>query len=235
MTQVVLAEKSGVSKWTVINWEAGKRVPQALKLYQIASVLGTTPDYIMGETNDPTPYFTTGISELGPDSHLGQAEPENSYHPNQGGGIIRVPVLERAYSACCGAGFPNADMIYKEAIDFLDMPRVFFGAISPDSDKQPFMCYAEGDSMVEAGITDGNQILVNPAEEVYDGESALIEYGRNKDVAVKRIYWLDNGAIEIRSACGDGWKRTFSLEDQREGLLRIIGKVVWYGNKPKRG
>jgi len=151
------------------------------------------------------------------------------------GQIVRVPIFEHAYSACCGAGFPNADQIYSYAEDFIDMPTSFIGQISPDPDKRPFMLYAEGDSMIHAGITDGSQLLINPAEEVYDGESALIEYGQNKSIAVKRIYWINGSGIEIRSANGDGWKRTFSLDDQKEGLLRIIGKVVWYGNKPKRG
>ena len=151
------------------------------------------------------------------------------------GQIVRVPIFERAYSACCGSGFPNADQIYSCAEDFIDMPTNFIGQISPDPDKRPFMIYAEGDSMIHAGITDGSQLLINPAEEVYDGESALIEYGHNKSIAVKRIYWLNGSGIEIRSANGDGWKRTFTLDDQKEGLLRIIGKVVWYGNKPKRG
>lgn len=151
------------------------------------------------------------------------------------GQTIKVPIFERAYSACCGSGFPNADQIYSCAEDFIDMPTNFIGQISPDPDKRPFMIYAEGDSMIHAGITDGSQLLINPAEEVYDGESALIEYGHNKSIAVKRIYWLNGSGIEIRSANGDGWKRTFTLDDQKEGLLRIIGKVVWYGNKPKRG
>lgn len=151
------------------------------------------------------------------------------------GQTIKVPIFERAYSACCGSGFPNADQIYSCAEDFIDMPTNFIGQISPDPDKRPFMIYAEGDSMIHAGITDGSQLLINPAEEVYDGESALIEYGNNKSIAVKRIYWLNGSGIEIRSANGDGWKRTFTLDDQKEGLLRIIGKVVWYGNKPKRG
>ena len=151
------------------------------------------------------------------------------------GQTIKVPIFERAYSACCGSGFPNADQIYSCAEDFIDMPTNFIGQISPDPDKRPFMIYAEGDSMIHAGITDGSQLLINPAEDVYDGESALIEYGHNKSIAVKRIYWLNGSGIEIRSANGDGWKRTFTLDDQKEGLLRIIGKVVWYGNKPKRG
>ena len=151
------------------------------------------------------------------------------------GYIIKVPIFERAYSACCGSGFPNADQIYSCAEDFIEMPTNFIVQVSPDPDKRPFMIYAEGDYMIHADITDGSQLLINPAEEIYDGDSVLVEYGHNKNIAVKRISWLNGSGIEIRSANGDGWKRTFTIEEQREGLLRIIGRVVWYGNKPKRG
>jgi len=96
------------------------------------------------------------------------------------GKIIPVPVFERTYSACCGAGFPNADQIYARAEDFIDMPTSFIGQVSPETDKRPFMIYAEGDSMVQAGITDGSQLLINPAEIIYDGDSALIEYWRKR-------------------------------------------------------
>ena len=75
------------------------------------------------------------------------------------GYIIKVPIFERAYSACCGAGFPNADQIYARAEDFIDMPTSFIGHVSPETDKRPFMIYAEGDSMVQTGIIDGHNYL----------------------------------------------------------------------------
>jgi transcriptional regulator with XRE-family HTH domain len=265
LSQEELADRTGLSRPSISQWENNAVTPDTENLRKVAAELKTTVAYLMGETDYPCVGSTlltgefplpeptakslseTYMATLAPKhidingTILGGSQKEEypsvvkMDFPHSSGQIISVPIFERAYSACCGSGFPNADQIYSCAEDFIDMPTNFIGQISPDPDKRPFMIYAEGDSMIHAGITDGSQLLINPAEEVYDGESALIEYGHNKSIAVKRIYWLNGSGIEIRSANGDGWKRTFTIEEQREGLLRIIGKVVWYGNKPKRG
>ena len=53
LTQEGLAELTGVSKWTVINWEADKRVPLATTLLKIAEALNTDVNYLLGvKTND---------------------------------------------------------------------------------------------------------------------------------------------------------------------------------------
>lgn len=52
LSQETLAQLTGVSKWTVINWEADKRTPNAQKIFIIAEALGTTPQYLLGKTED---------------------------------------------------------------------------------------------------------------------------------------------------------------------------------------
>lgn len=47
LTQEKFAELTHVSKWTVINWEADKRVPLATTLREIAVALRTTLDYLL--------------------------------------------------------------------------------------------------------------------------------------------------------------------------------------------
>lgn len=120
--------------------------------------------------------------------------------------------------------------------DYLDMPSAIVGTISPDPELRPYFIHADGDSMINAGIIHGSMALVNPAEPVYDGESALVAYGVDGNVAIKRVYWLDNGAVRITSADGSDWARTFTREDiQDEKLFRIIGKIMFAGVRPKRG
>lgn len=214
-----LAEMLQTTGATVSRWKKGTNEPDDKTKFALAAALNTTVSYLIGESDDPNPRNDSGAMDFNHSS----------------GSIISVPIYERAYSACCGAGFPDAGQIYACAEDYIDMPAGFLGQVSEDPEHRPFVVYAEGDSMVQAGITDGAQLLINPAENIYDGDSALVEYGRDRNIAVKRIYWLNGSGVEIRSACGDGWKRTFSLEEQQGGELRLIGKVVWYGNKPKKG
>jgi transcriptional regulator with XRE-family HTH domain len=52
-TQAQLARLLGVGERTFQGWEAGYTVP-AVKLPILAHALGTTPEYLLGETDDPT-------------------------------------------------------------------------------------------------------------------------------------------------------------------------------------
>ena len=51
LTQVELAQKAGVSARTIQNYEMGTRKPRNLEvIQQIAEVLQTTPDYLLGSS-----------------------------------------------------------------------------------------------------------------------------------------------------------------------------------------
>lgn len=45
----------GVNENTVGRWASGKRQPGSLSLNQLAAVLDTSTDYLLGTTEDPTP------------------------------------------------------------------------------------------------------------------------------------------------------------------------------------
>jgi transcriptional regulator with XRE-family HTH domain len=51
MTQQELAEKTGFSRGSIINWEKGIRIPNADILKKLAEALGVTVSYLMGETD----------------------------------------------------------------------------------------------------------------------------------------------------------------------------------------
>jgi transcriptional regulator with XRE-family HTH domain len=55
LLQANLAEKTGVSTKTIGRWETGERVPDADQIKKLASVLGTTASYLLGETEDAAP------------------------------------------------------------------------------------------------------------------------------------------------------------------------------------
>ena len=90
--------------------------------------------------------------------------------------------------------------------------------------------------MEEADIPNGCQIVVNPAEEPSDGDAVLVCYGEQENVAVKWIYSdRRTGSIEIRSASLRFPANTFSAEDIKAGLFRVVGKVMTTLGKPKKG
>ncbi|SMG40688.1 DNA-binding transcriptional regulator, XRE-family HTH domain [Dethiosulfovibrio salsuginis] len=59
LNQKDLADITGISRNTVINYEGGKRVPDADSLVEIAKALKTTSSYLNGETDDPSPAGAT--------------------------------------------------------------------------------------------------------------------------------------------------------------------------------
>ena len=52
LTQQELADKIGVSLMTVLRWEKGERIPNALIMPQIAEALNTSVEYLLGLQSD---------------------------------------------------------------------------------------------------------------------------------------------------------------------------------------
>ena len=91
--------------------------------------------------------------------------------------------------------------------------------------------------MSEAGLSDGRLALVNPAVEPRSGDPALVCYGPNRDTAIKWIYFLPNGEIELRSATSGFPVVRYTKEQQlsSDNPLIVIGKVMGEWGEPKRG
>lgn len=121
-----------------------------------------------------------------------------------------------------------------EAGKNLVLPREWIGVISVDADKKPFAIRVEGESMTEAGIPDGSEIVVNPAEEIRDGDVCLTCYGVRGDWAVKWVHFHPDGSIELRASSPKYPPKRFSREDVENGLLKVIGKVTFVKVVPKR-
>lgn len=58
-TQKELTDYLGLEKSTFSSWKSGKSQSYYKYIPQIASFLGTTPDYLWGWTDDPTDYENT--------------------------------------------------------------------------------------------------------------------------------------------------------------------------------
>ena len=225
LKQQALGDIVGCSRFTVMAWESGTKTPSLNMMHRIAKALNTSVAYLSGEAD-----FS---EDAAPTAAENTARPDFAKSAGQ---IIRVPVYGPEVAACCGNGFGCMEQVTAEAESYVDMPAGFIGPY--DAERPPFIIYADGDSMIDAGITDGAQVIINPADAVLDGDAALVDFAMTPvahSIAIKRVYYLDAGAVEIRSACGDGWKRTFTRGDREEKSLRIIGKVEWIGHNPKRG
>jgi phage repressor protein C with HTH and peptisase S24 domain len=218
LTQEELAEKIGRKQLAISRWERGERKPGGEDLLRIAAV-----------TQYPLPEGDNQTQSIG----LMTGNSVRDITPSRG--TVRVPVLSRAAIACAGFGNGGMDGIISEAEEYLDLPIEIVGAISIDADKKPYIITVEGDSMEEADIADGSQVIINPAEPVYDGDAALVCFGVRNELAVKWVYWLKDGGMEIRSASLRYPPRAFDKEEVELGMCKIRGKIMQSMKKPKRG
>ena len=52
-TQEELAEKMNVHSVTISKWESGVQEPHSKRVSELAKILGTTPEYLLGDTEKP--------------------------------------------------------------------------------------------------------------------------------------------------------------------------------------
>lgn len=226
LTQPELAEEIGVSLTTLRRWEGGKTKPDSDNILLMAKILNTSTADLLGEADDPALVGGAGSPY--------QSEPLESNvvleHTNPMG-WRKLPLLSKMTSACAGNG--NGLAFADEEIESEQyFPAEIYGKFDPM--RPPFMIHVEGDSMEDADIHDGAVAVINPAEEVYDGDSALVCWNQDQ-VAIKLVYWQPNGGVELHAANPKHSKvYTFSKEDCDEGSFVVKGKVMWSGQRPRR-
>lgn len=220
MTLQTLGEYLNVSPSAISRWEKEGNEPNDEMKKKIASYLGVSVAYLVGETDYPQPL----------DIIL------NQKIISYGEKTISIPVLEPSAVACAGRGSVEMDSVYAEASEVLSLPMDLIGQVSVDIDKKPFVMRVEGVSMEGAGIPDRTSVVINPIEPIYDGDTAMECFGRNNTVAIKWVYFnVHDGSVEIRSASPQYAPLKFTREDCETGLFRIIGKVMLQVGRPKKG
>jgi phage repressor protein C with HTH and peptisase S24 domain len=146
--------------------------------------------------------------------------------------LIKLPVLSMASVVCAGAGC-SIEYVEPNIEEWAYVSRFELGPI--DEARKPFIIRVESDSMEQAGIYSGSRVVINPAMEVSDGDSAMVCYGLNRENVIKWVYWLTDGGVEIRSANSRYQPRSFDKEERALGFFFVVGKVVMVITKPLKG
>lgn len=226
--QEELASLIGVHTNTISRWENGSRSPDADTLQKLAQVLDTTTAYLLGEIDDPA---RPGVAQPAVSRVTRLPESTIVLEPTNPMGWRKLPLLSRMTSACAGSG--NGLAFADEEVESEQyFPAEIYGKFDPRH--PPFLIHVEGDSMEDADIHDGAVAVINPAEEVYDGDAALVYWNRDQ-VAIKLVYWRPDGGVELHAANPKHSKvYTFSKDDRDEGNFTVKGKVMWSGQRPRR-
>ena len=122
---------------------------------------------------------------------------------NQDGGSDQIPIVGKITA---GAPILAAEHIE----DYFNSPATFFGG------EQLFMLKVKGESMIQAGIMDGDYVVVRAQDYASDGDIVIALLGN--EATVKRFY-LDKNAVRLEPA-NPNFKPIISKD------VRILGKVV---------
>lgn len=205
MTQEDLAIMTGLSISSIRNYESGKREIRVDKLIKFAKALGVSAGYLVNGENPKI---------------------RNSEE------VVEIPLLSMAVVASCGVGngLIGVDMNMTETIL---APKKNIG--SYNSERKPFGIRTEGDSMIGAGMKEGSIAIINPAEEIFNGDAALVFFGDN--CFIKWVIYNPDCSVELRPSNNDYKSITIDKEYATDpSWFRVVGKVVWVdkGNVPGR-
>ena len=202
ITQLKLAQLSGVAQSSISACELGKSQPSVEITKKLAKVLGVSVDYLLGRTDTPNlpsleeimSSFNKKLEEEQKDSILTKLK------------LKLIPVYDGANAGEIGA-FPDANVIQ------------FFATIPIDSTGR-YGVIVHGDSM-EPEIKDGDIVVVDPNQEVSNGKRAVVFV--DGGVLVKRIY-RQNGTVSFVS---DNPKYPPIVIKSSDFPVYLLGKVVW--------
>jgi repressor LexA len=91
----------------------------------------------------------------------------------------------------------------------------------PSSTKGDFMLRVKGDSMIEAGILDGDLVIVRSAQDARNGEIvvALVGDDESADEATVKTFYRENGRVRLQP-------ENSALQPIYADYVQILGAVV---------
>lgn len=191
-----VAAEVGRSPGTVRNWLYGARVPDLDSLAVIAGLTNKPIGYFTGEEGAEVAEAVRRLEAL-----LGAGAAQTIE-----GGLIAVPVFERVAAGTGGV----ADSTPTE---YRHIPRTW---IPTGQEASCFLVRATGDSMVDVGIAEGDELLICTAVRVRDGDIAIVDLG--DEVVVKRVYRRNDSLLLISEHSG--------VPPREVSEARIVGRVM---------
>lgn len=100
--------------------------------------------------------------------------------------------------------------------EYISLPTSLIG------DGEMYILYASGESMIEAGIDDGDMVLVRKQEEARDGD-IVVAYVEGEGNTLKRLF-LEDGFVTLHP-------ENKAMQDIHVDNCRIQGIAVWVFKK----
>ena len=208
LSQNELARRVGVSQATI--WKLATQPVQGSKhIHRIASELGTSPEFLMDETDDSSARVAAGIDRL----------PSKGPTPDPDPDDVEIDSIDLAYGM--GATFLDIQEsdIGRERIRF---SRNWLRKFTHSAPRLLFSTEGQGDSMMPT-IHDRDVVVIDrgakdPADVIGERIWAIVFAGMG---SLKRLRPLPDGTVRIMSD-----NPAIRDEIASDGDLHVIGRVV---------
>jgi len=201
LSQQSLADKLGVNKQTISQYERGVREPGFETLLALCDFFNVSTDYLLGNESHTSRLVNTAERKM-----LDAMRGDIPTVPPP----LRIPVLGRV-----AAGIP-IDMI-EDIVDWEELPA------SMASRGEYFGLVIHGDSM-EPKMSEGDVIIVRKQDDIESGQIGIITVNGD-DATCKRIIKHSDGIMLISTN-----PRYEPMQYTREQMarlpIRILGKVI---------
>lgn len=196
ISQGELARRVGIS--TTAIWKLANQPSQGSKhIHRIAAELGTSPEYLMGETDDPAPL-----------------SPERAFVPAVDPDIVELAEIDLRF----GLGGTYIDG--PAEVSTRRFSREWLRHITKASPDQLVWAAATGDSM-EPTIRSGEIVLIDRSQQSprFGDEIWACSFG---DIGmIKRLRPMPDGSVQIHSD-----NQVVRSEVATDGELHIYGRVI---------
>jgi phage repressor protein C with HTH and peptisase S24 domain len=211
LSQAELARRSGVAQPTIFKLTKGLSQSSA-HLHKIARELGTTAEYLTGESDD------IGHGSVSSGRAAYNAPPRVA--PSDQSASVSIPEIDIAFSM--GGGMVISDHADQRRVD---VPREWLKPLIKGSYADVFAARGEGDSM-EPTLRDGDIVIVDTAQNAVNSQDRVWCIGHGDLGMIKRLRARPDGGIEIMS--DNSAVSSFIAYD---GEVQIIGRVVFIGRR----
>lgn len=204
MTQEALAKRIGVSRSTLAMWETQKAEPSFDLLVTIADYFGTSVDYVLCRTDDPSSKNSLSVDDI--------KEKLSNY------GVISISELKRKKVPVLG------DIACGEPI-YADELHGDYIICDVDAD---FALTCKGDSMIGARIHDGDLVFIRNQSEVENGSIAAVII--NDEATLKRVYYYPEQQKLILNPENPAYAPLVFVGEELSDV-RILGKAVAFQSR----
>lgn len=163
--QAELARSTKITPSSISDWSKGKYIPKRDKLLAIAEYLEVNPDWLVGESDNMD--IPSTISN--------NVDETEKLIDN----ISKLPILG---TICAGDGV-YIEEEYDEHI-FIDQGM-----------RADFALRVKGDSMIEAGIFDGDLVFIRQQSSVRNGKIAAVRLTEWNEASLKKIFVKNDSVI----------------------------------------